>query len=193
MDKKTQFQKPNTARANGRQKPEEEAASSAIPSASSPTVLTATTPRSATDKSRSPVDATLPHSSTKEPASPKPVASRTDDKRPPVEPPKKAEPKPEHTENGLRVEKNGDVKQLTVNGHDNNNVGEEVPVLTSPGSEYWLSRNPVADQVFITDVTVNLKTVTIRECKTEKGFFKDREDNNSHSSDIVWLFACGTM
>nr|BAW19566.1 chromobox protein 6 [Gnatocerus cornutus] len=165
-------------RANGRQKNEEEA-SSAIPSASSPAVLTATTPRTSTDKSRSPVDATLPHSSTKEPASPKPVASRTDDKRPTESPPlpKKVEPKEEEN-------KSDEGKQLTVNGHNNNNVSEEVPVLTSPGSEYWLARNPVADQVFITDVTVNLKTVTIRECKTEKGFFKDRDDN-SHPSDIV--------
>lgn len=55
---------------------------------------------------------------------------------------------------------------------------------TSPGSDYWLARNPVADQVFITDVTVNLKTVTIRECKTEKGFFKDRPDGHPHS-DIL--------
>ncbi|PSN36017.1 hypothetical protein C0J52_12132 [Blattella germanica] len=53
-------------------------------------------------------------------------------------------------------------------------------VLTSPGSEYWHSRNPVADQVFITDVTVNLKTVTIRECKTEKGFFRNREVSNQN-------------
>lgn len=55
---------------------------------------------------------------------------------------------------------------------------------TSPSSDYWLARNPVADQVFITDVTVNLKTVTIRECKTEKGFFKDRPDGHPHS-DIL--------
>ncbi|XP_015522564.1 polycomb group protein Pc isoform X2 [Neodiprion pinetum] len=47
--------------------------------------------------------------------------------------------------------------------------------LTSPGTDYWHARNPVADQVFITDVTVNLKTVTIRECKTEKGFFRERD------------------
>lgn len=80
------------------------------------------------------------------------------------------------------------------NGHEcsNNNTVEFLEMkeqelmdrlLTSPGSDYWLARNPVADQVFITDVTVNLKTVTIRECKTEKGFFKDRED--SKKSDIV--------
>lgn len=40
---------------------------------------------------------------------------------------------------------------------------------------YWMKRSPVADQIFITDVTVNLQTVTIRECRTEKGFFRSRE------------------
>lgn len=45
-------------------------------------------------------------------------------------------------------------------------------ILANPGPDYWLARNPVVDNVFITDVTVNLNTVTIRECKTEKGFFK---------------------
>ncbi|XP_045542900.1 chromobox protein homolog 7 [Papilio machaon] len=43
------------------------------------------------------------------------------------------------------------------------------------GAAFWLSRSPVADQIFITDVTVNLQTVTIRECRTEKGFFRARE------------------
>lgn len=81
-------------------------------------------------------------------------------------------------------------KHFLVNGHNNNNNGaisDMTPVITSPGSEYWLARNPVVDQVFITDVTVNLKTVTIRECKTEKGFFKERSSSDSHSkpSDIV--------
>ncbi|XP_021915623.1 polycomb group protein Pc isoform X4 [Zootermopsis nevadensis] len=87
-----------------------------------------------------------------------------------------------------------------VNGHPNNaysnnniNTGnldevEKPPptllpqLLSSPSSEYWHARNPVADQVFITDVTVNLKTVTIRECKTEKGFFRNRDVPNQ--SDI---------
>jgi hypothetical protein len=88
-----------------------------------------------------------------------------------------------------------------VNGHhsnaysNNNNINtgnlDEVDkpsptlipqLLTSPSSEYWHTRNPVADQVFITDVTVNLKTVTIRECKTEKGFFRNRDVPNP--SDI---------
>lgn len=40
---------------------------------------------------------------------------------------------------------------------------------------FWLARAPVADQVFITDVTVNLQTVTIRECRTERGFFRPRD------------------
>jgi hypothetical protein len=47
-------------------------------------------------------------------------------------------------------------------------------VMTNPGPEYWRNRNPVADDIVITDVTVNLSTVTIRECKTGKGFFRDR-------------------
>ncbi|XP_073943501.1 chromodomain protein polycomb [Choristoneura fumiferana] len=43
------------------------------------------------------------------------------------------------------------------------------------GAAYWMARSPVADQIFITDVTVNLQTVTIRECRTERGFFRPRE------------------
>lgn len=84
-----------------------------------------------------------------------------------------------------------------VNGHhshnnnnNNNNMSNmkkteitksesNVP-LSSPDTEYWHARNPVADQVFITDVTVNLKTVTIRECKTEKGFFRERDTKSDY-------------
>lgn len=49
--------------------------------------------------------------------------------------------------------------------------------------QLWLPRAQVTDQVFITDVTVNLETVTIRECKTERGFFKTR-DLKDLKSDI---------
>ncbi|XP_063222035.1 polycomb group protein Pc [Bacillus rossius redtenbacheri] len=56
-------------------------------------------------------------------------------------------------------------------------------VLKNPGAEYWRRRNPVVDQVFITDVTVNLTTVTIRECKTEKGFFRERDRECEDSGD----------
>ncbi|XP_041977599.1 polycomb group protein Pc [Aricia agestis] len=65
---------------------------------------------------------------------------------------------------------------------DEDSWGEAAaPVLLPPpppprrGAAYWLARSPVADQIFITDVTVNLQTVTIRECRTEKGFFRARE------------------
>lgn len=74
----------------------------------------------------------------------------------------------------------------SINGkHNNNNtftadLNKAPPmliktVLTNPGHEYWRMKNPVADKVFITDVTVDLNTVTIRECATEKGFFKERQ------------------
>lgn len=61
----------------------------------------------------------------------------------------------------------------------------EPPVTVAPpppppptprrNAAYWMARSPVADQIFITDVTVNLQTVTIRECRTEKGFFRPRD------------------
>ena len=35
-------------------------------------------------------------------------------------------------------------------------------------------RKPLIDQIFITDVTSNLVTVTVRECYTDKGFFRKR-------------------
>lgn len=44
--------------------------------------------------------------------------------------------------------------------------------LASP--RLWLPKFHLTDQIFITDVTVNSETATIRECKTEKGFFKER-------------------
>lgn len=182
----------------------------AVPSASSPAVLTATTPRTSTDKRPSPTDATLPHSSATRPeaASPQPVLSRPEDstkQKRPANDGKSAEPVDvSHNGHGVLCnEDSGDsvansrLINVPVNGHhnqcSNNNTMDMLSemkdqelmnhLLTSPGSDYWLARNPVADQVFITDVTVNLKTVTIRECKTEKGFFKDRED--SKRSDIV--------
>ncbi|XP_054270010.1 polycomb group protein Pc isoform X2 [Macrosteles quadrilineatus] len=73
-----------------------------------------------------------------------------------------------------------------VNGHPGGQgEGEEQPqvfvshILTNPGPEYWRQRNPLADEIFITDITVNLDTVTIRECKTEKGFFRERSDSKT--------------
>lgn len=88
--------------------------------------------------------------------------------------------------NRLPTVVNGHHSHNNINNNNNNNNTSnvkqtEIPKseiyapLTSPSTDYWHARNPVADQVFITDVTVNLKTVTIRECKTEKGFFRERD------------------
>lgn len=183
-------------RTNGRQSTANEEETSAIPSASSPAALTATAPRTSTDKRPSPIDATLPHASTKEPESPKPVASRTDEKRSES---KQMETKGDTAHLRVRNGRNDSSdsvsanatynnKPLTVNGHHTVSFSDDISsAVTSPGSDYWLARNPVADQVFITDVTVNLKTVTIRECKTEKGFFKERDDTDklSKSKDVL--------
>lgn len=60
---------------------------------------------------------------------------------------------------------------------NNNNLNKTIP--TSPRSvppRLWLPKSHNTDQVFITDVTVNLETVTIRECKTERGFFRERTE-----------------
>ncbi|XP_022905401.1 polycomb group protein Pc [Onthophagus taurus] len=123
--------------------------------ASNLAVLPATTPKSNADKKPNALEGSLPHSTLKEPASPKPIASRTNDKQ--------QEKKPEV--------KHKNTSHKTENGHNSGEIENNVPQLTSPGADYWLARNPLADQVFITDVTVNLNTVTIRECKTGKGFF----------------------
>lgn len=56
------------------------------------------------------------------------------------------------------------------------------PKFTNPGLDYWRKKNPVADKIFITDVTVDLNTVTIRECATEKGFFRERQNNIKNDS-----------
>ncbi|XP_066248258.1 polycomb group protein Pc-like isoform X1 [Euwallacea similis] len=140
---------------------------SAIPSAASPTILTATAPISNQDKTQlldnklAITDAALPHCSTKEAASPAETEKR----------PEKAEVKAENKETG---ESQKSLNDESVNAE-----------YMSLSSDYWLARNPVANQVFITDVSVNSKSVTIRECKTEKGFFKDREGKSEEPSGIV--------
>ncbi|CAG7833419.1 unnamed protein product [Allacma fusca] len=65
----------------------------------------------------------------------------------------------------------------------NNKNGPEGNNNNAPPAEYWISKQPLADQIVITDVTVDLMTVTIRECKTKSSFFKNTEDNESPSID----------
>ena len=44
---------------------------------------------------------------------------------------------------------------------------------SSPPPELWKRQTKVADQILITDVTSNNMTITVRECKTFHGFFKN--------------------
>ncbi|XP_053675314.1 polycomb group protein Pc [Anopheles nili] len=74
---------------------------------------------------------------------------------------------------------NGNSNNNNSNALNNNNINKHVSNLTlSPRAappRLWLPKAQTTNQVFITDVTVNLETVTIRECKTEQGFFKTRD------------------
>ncbi|XP_073984549.1 chromodomain protein polycomb [Rhodnius prolixus] len=73
-----------------------------------------------------------------------------------------------------KVTNNSEKKKSRQNGTNGRTNSLVTHVLTNPGPEYWRTRNPLADDIVITDVTVNLSTVTIRECRTEKGFFRER-------------------
>uniref|UniRef100_A0A2R5L4D8 Chromo domain-containing protein n=1 Tax=Ornithodoros turicata TaxID=34597 RepID=A0A2R5L4D8_9ACAR len=66
---------------------------------------------------------------------------------------------------------------------DKDEVAEDVS-LTAVIPDFWQKQSPVVDQIFITDVTANLVTVTVRECRTQAGFFKDRGDEKPTHKDI---------
>lgn len=79
-------------------------------------------------------------------------------------------------QNKLRCNGEMLVPEMTVNS--------SCACLPSPGNEHsaksmpvesckcW--RKPLIDQIFITDVTSNFVTVTVKECLTDKGFFRQR-------------------
>lgn len=73
-------------------------------------------------------------------------------------PPEQATPRP-------TTPKNQPIKQVTE---------QTSPYHELASPRLWLPKFQLTDQIFITDVTVNSETATIRECKTEKGFFKER-------------------
>ncbi|XP_055944238.1 polycomb group protein Pc-like [Argiope bruennichi] len=52
-------------------------------------------------------------------------------------------------------------------------VNGEIP----PPPEVWLKKNPVVDQILITDVTSNCLTITVLECQTSRGFFRERDES----------------
>ena len=101
------------------------------------------------------------------PLSPDTPASRPESNIPPVENPV-----------SYKVEEETPKKLVNNNNIQSHNITLS-PKAAPP--TLWLPSAQKTDQVFITDVTVNLETVTIRECKTERGFFKERD----MKSDIV--------
>lgn len=50
--------------------------------------------------------------------------------------------------------------------------------------EFWKKQNPLVDHVLITDVTKNHLTVTVRECDTSSGFFKDRPNGTKSAENM---------
>lgn len=90
-----------------------------------------------------------------------------------IEEPKTPEKSPTQTEDNKTC-------STKENKFTNLMTNSNMKLLTSPKSAHpklWLPKTQsTSDQVFITDVTVNLETVTIRECKTERGFFKSRQE-----------------
>ncbi|KFM78333.1 Chromobox protein-like protein, partial [Stegodyphus mimosarum] len=71
------------------------------------------------------------------------------------------------------------VAQATLLQPKNNNCSRSLfapscVVNADPPPEIWQKQNPVVDDILITDVTANLVTVTVRECWTSRGFFRDR-------------------
>ncbi|XP_035234050.1 polycomb group protein Pc-like [Stegodyphus dumicola] len=70
----------------------------------------------------------------------------------------------------------GDVFDGSVTAANGESISEVDPIPDTPAlsDDFWKKQNPLVDHVLITDVTTNLLTVTVRECDTSCGFFKDR-------------------
>ena len=49
---------------------------------------------------------------------------------------------------------------------------------SADNGSYW-HENSTLDKVCVTDVTANMVTITVRECYTDKGFFRDRNTSDS--------------
>lgn len=77
----------------------------------------------------------------------------------------------------IKVQPHGDEEKKDCETVNNNIPVHPVSPRAPP--RLWFPSARVCDQIFITDVTVNLETVTIRECKTERGFFRARDMKNN--------------
>lgn len=78
-----------------------------------------------------------------------------------------------------KLRRNGEmlVPEMTVNsscGVCLPSPGNEHSTKSSPMESCKCWRKPLIDQIFITDVTSNFVTVTVKECLTDKGFFRQR-------------------
>lgn len=115
------------------------------------------------------------------PLSPETPASHPESDTPAIETPVQpldgapaAAPEP-----SVKVEPQPCADDIVKEATNNNNTLNKLPQIpVSPRAappRLWLPKARKTDQVFITDVTVNLETVTIRECKTERGFFRERD------------------
>ncbi|XP_076340180.1 uncharacterized protein LOC143240862 [Tachypleus tridentatus] len=65
--------------------------------------------------------------------------------------------------------------QVTYSGKPNTKCED---ITSAP--EFWRIQNNLVDQIFITDVTSNLVTVTVRESRTRLGFFRDRNNEEKN-------------
>ncbi|CAL4078505.1 unnamed protein product, partial [Meganyctiphanes norvegica] len=110
-----------------------------------------------------------------------------------IAPPDSPVSAPENQVNGLDTDKEtpkkADKDEQVKEDHEEDvyedeESEDEEEVLVAPDPSYWYKRNPLADEIFITDVTANLITVTIRECKTRQGFFKADENQNTSSIKV---------
>lgn len=54
-----------------------------------------------------------------------------------------------------------------------------------PPPEFWKQQNKLVNQIMITDVTTNDQTITIRECKTPQGFFREFKERTEMKSIAV--------
>ena len=77
-----------------------------------------------------------------------------------------------------KLRRNGEmlVSEVTVNSScaclPSPNEHSAKSLLPQESCKCW--RKPLIDQIFITDVTSNFVTVTVKECLTDKGFFRQR-------------------
>lgn len=91
---------------------------------------------------------------------------------------------------GIDSEKNGvggAEESVEMGGSNSELKGSEEsvePEVDSLSEEFWMKQTPAVDHVLITDVTTHRLTVTVRECDTSSGFFKDRPPGSLNQDEM---------